>query len=54
MAKAGARDKMTLACEVCKQRNYDSQKNKKNNPERLEMMKYCRFCRKQTKHRETK
>ena len=30
MAKAGARDKITLACEVCKQRNYNSMKNKKN------------------------
>lgn len=54
MAKAGARENITLACEVCKQRNYNTQKNKKNDPERLEMKKYCRFCRKQTTHRETK
>jgi large subunit ribosomal protein L33 len=54
MAKAGARDKITLACEVCKQRNYNSMKNKKNDPERLEMKKYCRFCRKHTNHKETK
>ena len=30
MAAKGARAKITLACTECKQRNYDSQKNKKN------------------------
>lgn len=54
MAKAGARDKITLACTDCKQRNYNTMKNKKNDPDRLEMKKYCRFCRKHTVHRETK
>ena len=54
MAKAGARDKIPLACTDCKQRNYNSMKNKKNDPDRLEMKKYCRFCRKHTVHRETK
>lgn len=53
-AKAGVRDKVTLACEDCKQRNYITKKNKRNTPERLEMKKYCRFCRKHTTHRETK
>jgi len=48
------RVKITLACNDCKQRNYDTQKNKKNNPDRLELKKYCRFCRHQTVHRETK
>ena len=48
------RDKVTLACSECKHRNYDTKKNKKNNPERLEMNKYSRFCRKHTLHRETK
>ena len=37
-----------------KQRNYNTMKNKKNDPDRLEMNKYCRFCRKHTVHRETK
>lgn len=53
-AKAGVRDKVTLACEDCKQRNYITKKNKRNTPDRLEMKKYCRFCRKHTTHRETK
>ena len=48
------RVKITLACSECKQRNYNTMKNKKNDPDRLEMNKYCRFCRKHTLHRETK
>ena len=48
------RVKITLACTECKQRNYDTKKNKKNDPDRLEMKKYCRFCRKHTLHKETK
>lgn len=48
------RVKITLACSECKQRNYDTNKNKKNDPDRLEMNKYCRFCRKHTLHKETK
>ena len=48
------RTKVTLACTECKQRNYDSMKNKKNDPDRLEMKKYCKFCKKHTLHRETK
>ena len=37
------RVKITLACTECKQRNYNTMKNKKNDPDRLEMNKYCRF-----------
>ena len=48
------RTKITLACTECKQRNYDTMKNKKNDPDRLEMNKYCRFCKKHTVHKETK
>ena len=54
MAKAGARVKITLRCSECKQRNYDTMKNKKNTSDRLELNKYCPFCRKHTKHSETK
>ncbi|MCQ2533460.1 MAG: 50S ribosomal protein L33 [Clostridia bacterium] len=54
MAKAGARDKITLACEECKQRNYQTEKNKKNDADRIELKKYCPFCRKHTAHKETK
>ena len=34
------RVKITLACSECKQRNYDTKKNKRNDPDRLEMNKY--------------
>ncbi len=43
-----------LACQECKQRNYNTSKNKKNNPDRLEIKKYCRFCKAHTSHKETK
>ena len=51
---ADMRVKIVLACTECKQRNYNTKKNKKNDPDRLEMKKYCRFCRKHTVHKETK
>lgn len=54
MAKAGSRVKVTLRCAECKQRNYNTMKNKKNTTEKLELSKYCPFCRKHTKHVETK
>ena len=48
------RTRITLACTECKQRNYDSMKDKKNTPDRLELKKYCKFCKKHTVHKETK
>jgi len=48
------RVKVTLPCSECKQRNYNTTKNKKNNPDRIELQKYGRFCKKHTTHKETK
>ena len=48
------RVKITMVFGECKQRNYDTVKNKKNDPDRLELKKYCRFCRKHTLHKESK
>lgn len=48
------RVKITLACQECKQRNYDSKKNKDKPKERLEIKKYCPFCKKHTVHKESK
>ena len=48
------RENVTLACTVSKQRNYDTEKNKRSNPDRLEMKKFCKFCGKHTVHKETK
>lgn len=53
-AKGVARVKVTLRCSECKQRNYNTMKNKKNTPDRLKMNKYCPFCRKHTEHVEAK
>ena len=48
------RTAVTMACTECKQRNYQTNKNKKNDPDRIELNKYCKFCKKQTLHKETK
>ena len=48
------RENITLACTVCKQRNYETEKNKRNNPDRVEFNKFCKFCGKHTIHKETK
>ncbi len=45
---------VTLACTECKRRNYASNKNKRNDPDRIEMMKYCKWCGKHTLHKETR
>ena len=47
-------ENISLACSVCKRRNYTSTKNKKTTTEKLELAKYCRFCRKHTSHKEKK
>ena len=49
---AGARVKITLRCEECKQRNYNTVKNKKNTTGRVELKKFCPWCRTHTVHRE--
>ena len=54
MAKSANRNAITLACTVCKNRNYRTNKNKKNDPDRIELSKYCKFCKKHTPHKETK
>ncbi len=43
-----------MACSDCKERNYHTSKNKKNDTQRLELRKFCPRCRKHTQHRETK
>ena len=45
---------VTLACETCKERNYTTTKNRRNNQERLTLKKYCKKCRQHTPHRETR
>ncbi|MEE8377354.1 MAG: 50S ribosomal protein L33 [Candidatus Aminicenantaceae bacterium] len=48
------RDIVTLQCTECKQRNYTTTRNKKQQTNKYEQNKYCRFCRKHTLHKEVK
>jgi large subunit ribosomal protein L33 len=45
---------VTLACEVCKRRNYETNKSRRNSPDRLEIRKFCRWCGHHTPHKETR
>ena len=55
MAKAtDVRPKSTLACTECKDRNYITKKNRRNDPDRLDLKKFCPTCRQHTDHRETR
>ena len=53
-AKADMRQIITLACTQCKRRNYSTEKNKKNDPNRLELKKYCPFCKTHVLHKESR
>ena len=53
MAKEN-RPVITMECTVCKNRNYATTKNFRNDPDRMVLNKFCSTCRKQTEHRETK
>ena len=44
MAK-GDREHVTLACVECRDRNYHTRKNRRNDPDRLVLRKFCRRCR---------
>ena len=48
------RETIILSCTECGNRNYNTQKNKKNNPERIQMKKFCPTCKKRTVHKESK
>lgn len=64
MAKnKGSRILITLECTECRLNinkrslgvsRYITQKNRRNNPERLELKKYCSHCNKQIIHKEIK
>ena len=54
MAKRVDRMLITLACEQCRERTYHSEKNRRNDPDRLELKKFCPRCRSHTVHKETR
>ena len=49
-----AREGIILRCEVCKEENYITKKNKKIHTEKVEYSKYCFKCNKHTNHKEKK
>ncbi len=53
-SKKDVRPVIHLQCPECKERNYTSEKNRRNDPGRMELKKFCPRCRKHTAHRETK
>jgi large subunit ribosomal protein L33 len=54
MARGDVRIAVTLACEECKRRNYQTNKSRRNTPDRIEMRKFCRWCGHHTPHKETR
>ena len=64
MAKnKGTRILITLECTECRSNSnkrtsgvsrYTTQKNRRNNPERIELKKYCQHCNKHCIHKEIK
>jgi large subunit ribosomal protein L33 len=53
MAKKGPRQILALVCQVCKNQNYVSEKNKVNTSAKLVLKKFCRKCQKVTEHKES-
>jgi len=54
MARRAMRAVITLECTDCRERNYVTEKNRRNDPGRIELNKYCPRCRGHRMHRETK
>lgn len=45
---------LRLKCQVCKNANYFTSKNKKKVERKLEYKKFCKACRKTTMHKEAR
>ena len=51
---ADIRGVITLQCSECRERNYATVKNRRNDTQRLELRKYCSRCRNHRAHREVR
>ena len=51
---ADVRPKITMACVDCKERNYITKKNRRNDPDRMELKKFCPRGKLSTLHRDTR
>ncbi len=55
MAKKGeVREMIWLACDECRSRNYQTEKNKRNDPDRISLTKFCPRCRVRRSHKEVR
>ncbi len=54
MARKEDRVVAEMACTECRNRNYVTSKNRRNDPDRLELRKFCPRCRGHRLHRETR
>jgi len=52
--KTDARIIIHLACTECRERTYTTEKNRRNDADRLELKKYCPRCRAHRAHREVR
>lgn len=52
--KQGNRVLVNLACADCHERTYHTEKNRRNDTQRLELTKYCPRCRVRSVHREVR
>ena len=51
MAKKDVRPVVTMECTQCQERNYTTEKNRRNDPGRMDLKKYCPRSRKHTEHK---
>jgi large subunit ribosomal protein L33 len=49
-----ARAIITMQCTDCRERNYTTNKNRRNDTQRIELRKYCSRCREHKLHREVR
>jgi len=52
--RGDVRTLIELACTECRERNYHTEKNKRNDPSRMELNKFCPRCRVHRLHREVR
>ena len=52
--KTEARIIIHLACTECRERTYTTEKNRRNDADRIELNKYCPRCRSHKVHREVR
>ncbi len=54
MARKEDRVVVEMACTECRNRNYSTTKNRRNDPDRMELRKFCPRCRGHRQHREAR